>query len=131
MLGRPPEAVVVEDHDDLRTVLTQTLEHAGWNVRSFGSVMDAHLAIREALPDLVLTDMNVGELSGRALARELRLDPSTAPVVLVAMSGSVTPSPALLAMFDLFLPKPIDVETLDDSLRDLLATHRAGAATTR
>lgn len=115
-----PTIVVVEDHPSLRDAIAEALAFAGWDVRAFGDVVEAHRAVRAAPPDLVLTDLNVGTLSGGGLARELRLDPSTSHIPCVAMSGSVQPTRRLLWLFDLFLLKPVDLTTLDATLRELL-----------
>lgn len=120
-LGRAPQAVVVDDHAGLRDAICEMLEHEGWEVRPYGTVEDALLAIRTTLPDVVLTDINVGVWSGAALARELRLDPATAPLSIVAMSGTTTPTVNMLRLFDLFLVKPIDLPGLDDTLRGVIS----------
>jgi len=124
-VARPPLAIVVEDHVDLRDAVTEMLEHDGWEVRAFGGVEEALQATRAALPDLVLTDVTVGPLSGAALARELRLDPSTAGIAVVAMSGNTAPTASMLKLFDLFLVKPVEVHALDGILRSVLARRRA------
>lgn len=116
-------AVVVEDHRDLREGIAEMLEACGWSVRCYDDAGEALAAIRRELPDLVLTDVNAGSLSGPALARELRLDPSTRGVAIVAMSGSVDPTPGMLRLFDRFLPKPVELAGLDEELRGVLASR--------
>jgi CheY-like chemotaxis protein len=115
-----PSIVLVEDSDDLRIIFEETLRHRGWDVRSYARAAEALDAIVERQPDVVMTDINLGSLSGRGLARALRADPRTENIVIVAASGSVSPSPPLLRAFDAFLQKPVDVTTLSDRLRSLL-----------
>lgn len=119
-LGLSLRVVVVDDHRGLRDAITEMLRHDGWAVRPFSSVEDALVAVRTTLPDVVLTDINVGVWSGAALARELRLDPATAQLSLVAMSGTTTPTAGMLRLFDLFLVKPIDLPALDGTLREVV-----------
>jgi twitching motility two-component system response regulator PilH len=117
--------VVVEDHRDLRAAIAETLERSRWSVGAFASVEEALPQIRRLLPSVVLTDINLGELSGRALAREMRHDPTTAPIPIVAMSGSVLPTDGVLRDFSLFLLKPVELSRLDATLRIAIAARRA------
>lgn len=114
--ARPTRVVVVDDHEDIRAIFSEVLGAAGWTVRSFADAPTALAAIAEDPPDLVLTDINLGGLSGRALARTVRADPRTRHIGIVAASGSVAPSGAMMRMFDLFLVKPVELSTLSDTL---------------
>ena len=125
-LARARTAVVIDDHASLLEVIVEMLEHHGWEVRGFQRVDEALPFIRAQLPDVVLTDINVGAMSGAALARELRLDPATANLTLVAMSGSVRPTPGMARLFDEFLFKPIDITGLDGLLGHAIARRRMG-----
>jgi DNA-binding response OmpR family regulator len=120
-LGDSPRTLVlVDDHDDLRHAIAEALSHAGWIVRAFATPEEAHSSIRDEPPDAVLTDFNAGRLTGPGLAREVRADRATRGVVLVGMSGSIDPSARMLSLFDLFLPKPVDLTRLDGVLRRLI-----------
>ena len=125
-MDRPRTAVVIDDHASLLEVIVEMLEYHGWEVRGFQRVDEALPVIRAQLPDVVLTDINVGVMSGAALARELRLDPATANLTLVAMSGSVRPTPGMARLFDEFLFKPIDITGLDGLLGQAIARRRMG-----
>lgn len=75
-------------------------------------------AIRKARrdqPQLMLVDMNLGDMTGIELAQALRGDPSTASIRLVALSADALPEQidAALAMgFEDYLTKPIDFREL-------------------
>lgn len=125
-LDRPRTAVVIDDHASLLEVIVEMLQHHGWEVHGFQRVDEALPFIRAQLPDVVLTDINVGAMSGAALARELRLDPATANLTLVAMSGSIRPTPGMARLFDEFLFKPVDITGLDGLLGRAIARRRMG-----
>lgn len=124
----PRTAVVVDDHPGLREAIVDMLVHEGWTVRAFQSVEDALPYVRATLPDVVLTDINVGVLSGAALARELRIDRATAHLAIVAMSGTTDPSERMLSLFDDFLPKPVELPMLTRALHTAIARRRADEA---
>jgi PAS domain S-box-containing protein len=74
-------------------------------------------------PDLMLVDMNLGDMTGIELARALRRDRSLQDVCLVALSADALPEQIDAAMacgFERYLTKPLDF----DALLALLDSHR-------
>jgi CheY-like chemotaxis protein len=70
---------------------------------------------RQDPPDLMLVDMNLGDMSGLELAREIRQCPTTQGVRLVALSADALPEQinvALVSGFEDYLTKPIDFRAL-------------------
>jgi PAS domain S-box-containing protein len=66
-------------------------------------------------PDLMLVDMNLGDMTGLDLARALAASPATAGLRLVALSADALPeqiSTALAAGFESYLTKPVDFRKL-------------------
>jgi signal transduction histidine kinase/CheY-like chemotaxis protein len=67
------------------------------------------------VPDLMLIDMNLGDMTGLQLARLLREDPATRQVRLVALSADALPEQIATAMasgFDRYLTKPVSFHEL-------------------
>ena len=82
-----------------------TLHHAA-------NGLDGLELCRCALPDLVIIEMRLPDLTGHEILRKLRDDPATANLTCVALSGDAMPGAvnrALLAGFDGYWTKPIDV----------------------
>jgi len=70
---------------------------------------------RVRVPDLMLIDMNLGDMTGLQLARALRAEPSLRAVPLVALSADTLPEQIAGAMasgFDRYLTKPVDFQEL-------------------
>jgi signal transduction histidine kinase/ActR/RegA family two-component response regulator len=66
-------------------------------------------------PDLMLVDMNLGDMTGVQLAKELQADRSTRDIRLVALSADALPEQirtALACGFESYLTKPIVYEEL-------------------
>jgi PAS domain S-box-containing protein len=66
-------------------------------------------------PDLMLVDMNLGDMTGIELARELRRDRATRDIRLVALSADALPEQIRAAMdcgFESYLTKPINFDEL-------------------
>jgi CheY-like chemotaxis protein len=83
-----PRILVVEDDSTLRALFRRRAERAGLEVLE--AVTSAHavaLAVAEK-PDLVLLDLHLPDGSGVQLIEQLKADPRTNGIPLVAWSGS-------------------------------------------
>ncbi|HYJ96779.1 MAG TPA: ATP-binding protein, partial [Burkholderiaceae bacterium] len=85
---------------------------------------------KERAPDLMLIDMNLGDMTGRQLAHLLRLEPALCDVRLVALSADALPEQIADAMaigFERYLTKPVEFQDLL-RLVDCWARRAAGYA---
>ncbi len=122
--------LVVEDNRDAAETLGELLELAGHRV-TLCHDGEAGLALaRQQRPDVVISDLGLpGELDGYQLARLLRADTQLAGLRLIALSGYVDARArerSEAAGFDAHLPKPPEIEALEQLLEQL--TGRRGAA---
>ena len=84
-------ALIAEDNDDMRDLLQEVLEGAGYEtlVAANGRQALAHIEKESEVIDLLITDVRMPEMTGHELlakARELR---SEAPVIVITAFGSV------------------------------------------
>jgi len=88
--------MVVDDDADTRYVLRLILEREGHSVLDapHGEAALALIA-RNALPDVVMTDLRMPILNGEELILRLRLEPSTASIPIVIVSGNLGAAQAL------------------------------------
>jgi signal transduction histidine kinase len=79
-----PEVLVVEDNPEMRELLL-FLVGREFRTRQASNGREALEQVAESVPDLVLTDVMMPEMSGTELCRRLKTNPdtSTVPVVLV------------------------------------------------
>ena len=88
--------------------------------------------VREALPDVVLMDINLPGISGVEALRTLIRDPATASIPIIALSANAGPrdiAKGLEAGFFRYLTKPIKVAEFMTTLDE--AFEAAGAAALR
>jgi CheY-like chemotaxis protein len=120
-MGLTRTVIVYADDDDLvRNVVTQALIEEGIDVHDCASGSVAVALCRQIVPDAVLLDLNMPDVDGLAAARELRRDPATCHLRLVALTGRATTglrTKAADAGFDECLVKPIPATDLADALR--------------
>jgi CheY-like chemotaxis protein len=80
-----PQVLVVDDEPAVRESLGMLLESVGYDVATAANGVSAVSQIDRTVPDLLLTDLNMPEMSGIELISHVR---SRYPAVLiVAMSG--------------------------------------------
>jgi two-component system cell cycle response regulator DivK len=78
---------------------------------------------KEKTPDLVLMDIQLPGISGIEAFKQLRADPRTARIPVVALTASVTPtdrSQITAAGFDAFVSKPISLKEFLDTVKRLV-----------
>jgi two-component system, OmpR family, phosphate regulon response regulator PhoB len=107
----PPRILVVDDHPDALTIMRLLLEHHGFQVITADSVRDAVRQMQEGLPDLVITDYSMPELTGLDLCRHLRHDRLTCRIPIVMHTGTDMPRTEA-GLYDEVFEKPADLGRL-------------------
>jgi len=111
--SRQPRVLVVDDEEDLRTLLEITLGRMGLRVDSAGSLADARCLLSEHSFDLCLTDMRLPDGRGMELVEQLARDLPELPVAVITAYGNM--ELAVEAMragaFDC-VSKPVDIDQL-------------------
>lgn len=79
--------IVVEDDQDLCTLLEYTLGHSGFRVVTFNRLAGALEAIQEHRPDLLILDVMLPDGDGFAFCRELRKDPAVGEVPILFLTA--------------------------------------------
>jgi diguanylate cyclase (GGDEF)-like protein len=122
-----PEVLVVEDDPDMRAVLEDALSSFGFSVRTAATGSAGLAALRQGVPDLVLLDHGLPEMSGIEVCRQIRRDPalSAVPVVmLTARSLTADQVAGLDAGADDYVTKPFELDGLVARLRSHLRRSR-------
>jgi len=111
---------VVDDEPAQRFMLRRIFERAGHEVTDAGDGAAALRAVRESPPGLVVTDMMMPVMGGSELIRQLRCEPATAGIPILAVSGDSQ----LAAGADAVIPKPYTSEHLIEVADGLLREGR-------
>ncbi len=83
-------ALVIDDSPATRGYLERFLATRGYDVALAESAEDGAAQALESPPDLILSDMEMGGLSGVQLCRLLRGDPATRDIPIVLLSATLT-----------------------------------------
>jgi CheY-like chemotaxis protein len=112
--------LVIDDEPDLRFLIRRILERAGHEVVEAGHGAAGLEAVKRSPPDLVITDMMMPVMDGAELIVQLRSDPATASIPIMAVSAD----PQRAAAADAVLRKPFEPSALAEMADSLLARRR-------
>jgi PAS domain S-box-containing protein len=121
-LRRPDQGkrvLVADDNPAGRELVRESLAEHVSSIIEASDGREALEKIREARPDLVLLDIQMPEMDGYAVLREIRSDPALRGLRVVALTAFAMQGDrerALEAGFDDYLTKPITVATLKAQL---------------
>lgn len=112
--GQRPRAVVVDDDRGIREAVSQALRTAGYSVE-VGETGASALRLAQSVPDVMVLDLNLPDLSGLAICRALRAGPKTAEVPIIILTAtnddSVVASGFMAGALD-YIVKPFVPEVL-------------------
>ena len=131
---RMASILVVEDDESNLALVSAVLERNGQYVTGARSAEEARSVLRHLSPALVLVDIRLPGLDGLALTRELKADPSTASIPVVALTAHASArdrDAAMAAGCAAWITKPLDTRLLVRTLGQLLPDDDPGDATQR
>lgn len=106
---------LIEDDNDIAFTVRLNLEREGYTVTAFGRGNDGLHAVQRGGFDFVILDLNLPDLDGLTICRELRRDPRTQaiPIMMLTARGSERDRVTGLELgADDYLTKPFSVREL-------------------
>ena len=112
------KVLVVDDDSLVRDLLCEILTEEGYSVDSASNGIEALEKLEAGRFDLVISDVEMSEMTGIELAREMR---SISSIPLILMSGNATPHlKEIAALADYFLLKPFEFNDLLSAVKKAL-----------
>jgi CheY-like chemotaxis protein len=130
----PGRILVVDDNEAGQLLVRSVLELQGFRVDSAGSAAEVLKSLHAFSPDLILMDVQLPGQDGLSLTRQLKADPATAAIPIVALTAHAMPGDreqALAAGCVGYISKPIDTRTLGDQIREYLSAPRSASRAAR
>lgn len=126
--SRSRRIIVVDDAPEMRALLRDVLEYAGYEVIPAASGARAMTIMAQLVPDLVISDLLMPGMTGFSLRAAMLRTPRLAQVPVIVLSAYwQRPGETLEA--GAVLSKPLNVDHLLDAVRRLLPADDAVAST--
>ena len=123
-----PRVLIVDDDPDTLTILRYFLGSQGLEVLSAQDGTKAWALIQEYLPDLILTDYMMPEMTGVELAQRVRSTARTRHIPILMHSAYDAVHAGGDSPYDDWFDKPTDLTRLGEAIRDRVALGRASCA---
>lgn len=120
------DILIVEDDCALREALKETLEISGWQVACVGDGLDAVAWLESRQAGLVISDVKMARMDGRALLDQIKRRWPHLPVLLMTAYGTIEQAVEVIRAGACdYLVKPFEAGVLVDQVKRYLAlaTH--------
>jgi DNA-binding response OmpR family regulator len=127
-----PKVVVASDASWVRDQVKAALVSPGFEVIDVSRGQDVRKAVDEVEPDLVVVDLQIGNMGGMAVSIDLRLEESAGRLphvpILLLLDRVADKFLARSSRADAILVKPFDPGTLRRTVKNLIAAEEARRA---
>lgn len=129
--SRPPSLLIVENDARIAELMRWFLERRGFEVRAAGSLAEAREHLRQRMPDLMLSDIELGRENGREFLPQLSREGLLPRTLVVSgfLDAVVAEELGLLPEVVGVLAKPFEFDRLERCIHDAVAgaaPRRAG-----
>lgn len=117
------DVLIIDDDEQIRKLVAVYLEDAGHVVRHAENGRKGLDMVEQAVPDLIILDINMPVMDGTHVMKALRVYPPTVKVPVIALSAVSVPEMRddMHAMgCDAYVVKPIDISVLLAKVSSLL-----------
>ena len=121
----PVPILIVDDNPSNIKLLSFLLESKGYEVRTAANADEALSSIAARRPRLILMDIQLPGVDGLTLTRQLKADPHTKDISIIAATAYAMKGDeerALAAGCDGYVTKPIDTRQLPADIARFLAS---------
>ena len=106
---------VIEDDDDLAFTIRVNLEKEGYAVSAFSNGHEGLLGVQQGAFDFLILDLNLPDLDGFTICRELRRHPATSRLPILMLTARTSEQDRIMGLelgADDYLVKPFSVREL-------------------
>lgn len=114
--------LILEDDEELREALVETLEDEDYEVYGVGSARQALRVARQVMPDLVVSDVRMAGMDGLECLAQLRqVCPKARSIVITGYASKDAPTRAIKVEAQDYLYKPFSLDDLVTAVERVLA----------
>ncbi len=119
-----PLVTILDDEPEIRRILTDALEEAGFRTQSFSRAREFEASLNRVTPDVCLVDLSLPDTDGLALVHRLALEQGAAVIII---SGRVQVQDRVTGLelgADDYITKPFDPAEVVARIRARLRSPR-------
>jgi DNA-binding response OmpR family regulator len=124
-----PFVTILDDDPDIRELLTDTLEDAGFRTQSFARAREFEAALSRTTPDVCLVDLSLPDTDGLALVHKLALEQGAAVIIISGRAQVQDRVTGLELGADDYITKPFDPVEVVARIRARLRSPRNAPTT--
>ncbi|WP_137686140.1 response regulator [Thermosporothrix hazakensis] len=121
--------LVVDDRNELLHLMRRVLEDEQYQVSILQEGKDAFSRVKNQLPDLLILDLKLGDISGQDVLKQVKSDPVTADIPVIVYTAAVLEADEVASLIEsdpqrfgnvYLLRKPFELQVLLDKVEELL-----------
>jgi DNA-binding response OmpR family regulator len=121
--------LVVDDRNELLHLMRRVLEDEQYQVSIHQDGKDAFMQVKSMLPDLLILDLKLGDMSGKDILKQVKSDLATAEVPVIVYTAAVLEADEVTRLINddpqfyryvSLLRKPFELTALLDKVEELL-----------
>ena len=121
--------LIIDDDDSVRSLLSEVFMSLDPKHEIFTAVdgLEGVLAAKKELPDVIITDVDMPNMNGYGVCKQLRIDPRTMKIPILMLTGKNDLTGAIEGMrygADDHITKPFNVDEVAARLQALLLRGR-------
>jgi len=122
MLVKRAHILIIDDNEDILTMLGAMLKHKGYRVSTKDNPESIESTIKDLAPDLILMDMLLSGADGCEICKSLKANPtfSSIPVIMISAHPHAKKG-CIEAGANYFLYKPFEMKELVKTLADIFS----------
>ncbi len=123
-----PLVTILDDEPEIRHILTETLQDAGFRTQSFSRAREFEAALNRVTPDVCLVDLSLPDTDGLALVHRLALEQGAAVIIISGRAQVQDRVTGLELGADDYITKPFDPAEVVARVRARLRAPKGQAA---
>ncbi|WP_161977293.1 response regulator [Dictyobacter kobayashii] len=121
--------LVVDDRNELLHLMRRVLEDEQYQVSILQEGKDAFATVKSMIPDLLILDLKLGDMSGQDVLKQIKSDTTTADVPVIVYTAAVLEAEEVSRSIESqpqfyndvhLLRKPFELTALLDKVEELL-----------
>ncbi|WIY27053.1 response regulator transcription factor [Parasedimentitalea psychrophila] len=105
---KTPLITILDDEPEIRQILTEALEEAGFRTQSFARAREFEASLKRVTPDVCLVDLSLPDTDGLSLVHRLALEQGAAVIIISGRAQVQDRVTGLELGADDYITKPFD-----------------------